>query len=127
MNNKSKQIKEILVNLAANNALPQNLNDLDPSIFDHLFQDNPKQINLAETILNHFSERRTDVVELADHYLQNDGAILPDFKPEHRFITATIPDYDLIIEYDTLTTLLSYKGRNEQFLKECDDHDYKDI
>ena len=126
MNSKSKQIKEILVNLAINDALPQNLNDLDPSIFDHLFQDNPKQNNLAETILNHFSERRTDVAELAETYL-NSGIIPKDFKPEHRFITATIPDYDLIIEYDTLTTLLSYKGRNEQFLKECDDHDYKDV
>jgi hypothetical protein len=126
--NKSKQIKEILINLAINDALPNDLNDLDESIFDHLFQDNPtnKTDLLAEAILKHYSERRTDITDLVEEYL-NTGAIPHNFKPESRIISASIPEHDLYVEYDTLTTLLSYKKRTETFLKECEDHDYKDI
>lgn len=124
--NKSKQIKEILINLAINDALPNDLNDLDESIFDHLFTKPNKTDLLAETILNHYSERRSDITDLVEHF-QNTGTILPNFKPESRIISASIHEHDIYVEYDTLTTLLSYKKRTETFLKECEDHDYKDI
>lgn len=124
--NKSKQIKEILINLAINDKLPNDLNDLDESIFDHLFTKPNKTDLLAETILKHYSERRSDITDLVEHYMKT-GTILPNFKPESRIISASIPEHDLYVEYDTLTTLLSYKKRTETFLKECEDHDYKDI
>jgi hypothetical protein len=38
-NSKSKQIKSLLVNLASDDSLPTDLNDLDESIFDQLFED----------------------------------------------------------------------------------------
>lgn len=123
--NKSKQIKEILIQLYQNDALPNNLNDLDESVFDHLFNPEPTNL-LAETIIKHYSERRSDITDLVDHYLKT-GSIPPNFKPESRIISAYISEYDLNIEYDTLTTHISYKHRREQFLKECDDYDYKDI
>lgn len=126
--NKSKQIKEILINLAINDALPNDLNDLDESIFNHLFQDiQPNKTDLlAEAILKHYSERRSDITDMVEDYLKT-GTIPQNFKPESRIISASIPEHDLYVEYDTLTTLLSYKKRTETFLKECEDHDYKDI
>lgn len=126
--NKSKQIKEILINLAINDKLPNDLNDLDESIFNHLFQDiQPNKTDLlAEAILKHYSERRSDITDMVEDYLKT-GTIPTNFKPESRIISASIPEHDLYVEYDTLTTLLSYKKRTETFLKECEDHDYKDI
>lgn len=124
--NKSKQIKDILINLAVNDKLPNDLNDLDESIFDHLFTKPNKTDLLAEAILKHYSERRSDITDMVEDYLKT-GTIPTNFKPESRIISASIPEHDLYVEYDTLTTLLSYKKRTETFLKECEDHDYKDI
>ena len=46
MNNKSKQIKDILVNLAIENKLPSDINELDQNVFDNIFIDNEKQKTL---------------------------------------------------------------------------------
>jgi hypothetical protein len=38
MSNHTKQIKDILINLAIEDKLPMDLNELDPSIFEPVFQ-----------------------------------------------------------------------------------------
>ena len=122
----SPQIHNMTYYLAINDKLPNDLNDLDESIFDHLFTKPNKTDLLAEAILKHYPERRSDITDMVEDYLKT-GTIPTNFKPESRIISAPIPEHDLYVEYDTLTTLLSYKKRTETFLKECDDHDYKDI
>ncbi len=45
MNIKSKEIKEILIDLAINDKLPLDLNELDASIFDVVFEEKETKIH----------------------------------------------------------------------------------
>jgi len=72
-----------------------------------------------------FADKRSDVAEMCEQFLKV-GAVSRE--PEHRFIYASIPNTNIQIEYDTLTTLLSYRNimDEEKEYRECKDHEYID-
>ena len=72
-----------------------------------------------------FAERRSDVAEMCEEFLQK-GTVSRE--PEQRFIYGSIPNTSIQIEYDTLTTLLSYRNKmdEEKEYRECKDHKYID-
>jgi len=80
----------------------------------------------VEWLSNQYTEKRTDVSEACEHFLKH-GNIPKDFKPESRFIKAKIPNLNIELEYDTLTTEISYRLPNETLFKQCTDHDYVDL
>jgi hypothetical protein len=67
-----------------------------------------------------YTEKRSDVVDIIDKYLTTGNA--EDYS-EQRFIQATIPGTNIEVEYDTLTTLMSYHTPLEQW-KDCENHKY---
>ncbi len=72
-----------------------------------------------------FANKRSDVAEMCEQFLKV-GAVSRE--PEHRFIYASIPNTNIQIEYDTLTTLLSYRNKTDEDVeyKECKNHEYID-
>jgi hypothetical protein len=73
---------------------------------------------------NLFSERRTDVAEFCDMALdQKPIEDLFNFKPEHRFIQAG--NGNVLVEYDTLTTLLHISFDEGLTWTEMPNHQYK--
>ncbi len=73
---------------------------------------------------NLFSERRTDVAEFCDMVLNEDSVTdLKKFLPEHRFIQAG--NGNVLVEYDTLTTLLHISFDEGVTWSELPNHIYK--
>lgn len=69
-----------------------------------------------------FAEKRTDVTEICEQYLK-DGRVPDPKNIERRYIWARIPGTDIEIEYDTLTTEVSYHKSGEQW-EQCIEHEY---
>lgn len=61
----------------------------------------------------HFAERRSDVSAICDEFLKT-GKFEKSFT-EHRFVTGTIPGTDTMVEYDTLTTVLSFRRPADKY------------
>lgn len=83
---------------------------------------NGKERQFIEWLAREFAERRSDVNELCNSFLET-GEIPENPSFEHRYIQATIPDTDFEIEYDTLTTEISYHTPLEQW-SQCINHVY---
>lgn len=66
-----------------------------------------------EKLSEHFAERRSDVSAICDEFLKT-GKFEESFT-EHRFVTGTIPDLDIKVEYDTLTTELSFRRKADKY------------
>lgn len=60
-----------------------------------------------------YAERRSDVSAICDEFLKT-GKFEKTFA-EHRFVTGTIPDLDIKVEYDTLTTELSFRRKADKY------------
>jgi hypothetical protein len=76
-----------------------------------------------ETLAQMYDEKRSDVSEICRHFLET-GEVLSDCT-EPRFVKARIPNTGYEIEYDTLTTEMSYHEPLGQW-EQCQDHDYYD-
>lgn len=79
-----------------------------------------------EYLRDTFAEKRSDVSDMCTEYLEK--GTIPNAKPEHRFIYATVPNTNIQIEYDTLTTLISYRNKMDESREytECIKHKYVD-
>lgn len=77
-----------------------------------------------EWIAEQYAGKRTDVTEICDEFLRT-GKKPVKVKPEYRFIQATIPNTDIEIEYDTLTTTIMYH-RPQSNWKDCTHYKYFD-
>jgi hypothetical protein len=75
-------------------------------------------------LANELSEKRSDISELCQKQLKGDNNFTSK-DIEHRYIQARIPNTDIEIEYDTLTTELSYHKPLEQW-EQCVNHNYLD-
>lgn len=75
-------------------------------------------------IAEQYAGKRTDVTELCDEFLRT-GKKPVKVKPECRFIQATIPNTDIEVEYDTLTTKLMYHRALSQW-EDCAHYKYKE-
>lgn len=71
-----------------------------------------------------FVEHRSDICEIIDAYLEKNENHISEYK-EHRFIKGTIPVTGMRIEYDTLTTHISYEDQNNEWI-ECENYAYYD-
>ncbi len=73
-----------------------------------------------------FSEKRSDVTDICVSFLET-GVIPSETWVEQRFIQAHIPETDIDVEYDTLTTEISYrKTQSMELWEQCINHEYKD-
>ena len=68
-----------------------------------------------------YTERRSDISDICKHYLKTGE--LKESLAENRWIQAKIPGTDIEVEYDTLTTEVSYHKPLEQW-KACILHNY---
>ena len=62
-----------------------------------------------------------DVADLIQHYLRTNK--FDDELMGNRFVKGVIPNHDIEVEYDTLTTELSYRFPHE-FWEQCKNHHY---
>lgn len=60
-----------------------------------------------------YAERRSDVTAICDEFLKT-GKFEKSFA-EHRFVTGTIPGTETKVEYDTLTTELSFRRPADKY------------
>lgn len=91
--------------------------------FDALRKSSLSPQDFIQFLIETFAEKLSDVVDMCEHYLETGKK--PDFPTECRFIYAKVPETDIEIEFDTLTTHLSYHRPLGQW-EECVGHDYKD-
>lgn len=71
-----------------------------------------------------YEENRSDVSDYCYEFLENWDVPMV-IKPEKRFIRAKIPGTQITVEYDTLTTELSYIDREKTTQwEQCTDHEY---
>ena len=68
-------------------------------------------------------EKRSDIADLIDCHIH--GIPFKWDNIEHRYIQAKIPKTDIRVEYDTLTTELSYHRPLQQW-EPCEQHKYLD-
>lgn len=71
-----------------------------------------------------YAEKRSDITEICDEFLRT-GKKPVKVKPECRFIRAMIPNTDIEIEYDTLSTKIMYHRPLSQW-EDCVHHEYYD-
>lgn len=87
-NSKSKQIKSLLVNLASDDSLPTDLNYLDESIFDHLFEEKKKVFVFSTNdIVDYVTEEKDLEVFIKNYDLQPDQT---DFWPDDIFLAEKV-------------------------------------
>ena len=75
-----------------------------------------KERNFIKWLADQYTERRSDVTDLCDV-----RAIIP----EYRYVRAMIPNTDIEIEYDTLSTKIMYHRPLSQW-KDCVHYEYYD-
>jgi len=80
-----------------------------------------KMISAIEKMANIYTEKRSDVSDMIDKILE--GEEINEADAEHRFIKWE--HNGVKYEYDTLTTLVSYKDENGT-LREINNIDYQD-
>lgn len=83
-----------------------------------------KERNFIKWLADQYAERRSDVTDLCEEYLRT-GKKPVKAIPEHRYVRAMIPDTDIEIEYDTLSTKIMYHRPLSQW-KDCVHHEYYD-
>jgi hypothetical protein len=74
-------------------------------------------------LLELISEKRSDIADVLEAI--EAGRPWDDDWIEHRFITATLQD-KTEVQYDTLTTEISYLPANEEEWKKAEAHKYED-
>lgn len=83
-----------------------------------------KEREFINWLADQYAGKRTDVTELCDEYLRT-GKKPVEAMPECRFVRAMIPNTDIEIEYDTLSTKIMYHRPLSQW-KDCVHYEYYD-
>jgi len=88
---------------------------------------NPKMTpeEFIQYMADMFAENRTDVEEMCVDFLAGNFDKNLYFKSESRFISASIPETNIDVEYDTLTTEISFSHNGTNW-KQCINHEYRD-
>jgi hypothetical protein len=126
----SKQIKDLLIDLAISSKIPSDMNELDEHIFDKIINTEKtlpsRKTNLdrffIEKVAELFKDKRSDIVDICNTYL-NTGKLPTIENIDCRFIQARIPKNTTRIEYDTLTKTLSKHNYDSQWI-DCIEHVY---
>lgn len=81
-----------------------------------------KDRKFIELLAGLLAERRSDISEICDNYLKYEK--YPTIKDiERRYINAEIEELGTYVQYDTLTTEISYNTL-ENVWKTCKNHEY---
>ena len=77
-------------------------------------------------LVNELKEKRSDISEILEGFLEGVSISDNPKKVEGRHVTAKIQGTNLIVYYDTLTTVLDYKDTEKDEWISLIDHVYED-
>lgn len=76
-------------------------------------------------LADHLCEKRSDISDiLIDLIDKHQPVRIEDV--EHRFITASVPENTVMVEFDTLTTHMAYKLKDAEVWLNCENVDYSE-